>query len=56
MLDHTEDSATQVRRLAEATNERDALNEQLKFTGSELNKAKIAILEAKRGKDDNLIW
>jgi hypothetical protein len=45
-LDHTEDSAVQLAKLAEVTNQRDLLNEKLKLVGKELNEATIEILKA----------
>ena len=45
-LDHTEDSATQMQRLAEATNKNIELTEQLVAIGTQLNLAKIDVLKA----------
>jgi len=46
MLDHTEDSAVQLQRLAEATNEVIKLTEMLKVAGKNYNETKINVLKA----------
>jgi len=55
MLDHTEDSAMQLQRLTQVTNERDMLNEKLKLVGNEWNEAIVRIYEAKKTKDPEKI-
>ncbi len=46
VLDHTEDSATQMQRLAEATNENIRLTELLVALGEQLNQTRIDVLKA----------